>query len=353
MTRTRITGLLILAGAILAAPAGSLLAQSRPTSRDAQTAHEQHAGHGTHHKQATGVKLSAAETAPGRITLRMGPLALPANSDHMAVAQAPDFYWEVPFDGWLTAYHPRMVSDGGEAVPGRVLHHVAFWNTARSDFLCPNKEEHIFGAGGEMNDWPELPGFGYRVTKGERIRINTMFHNPTDDSFPRAYLEVVVEYHKAGEGAPRKSVYPAWFDVQRCGNSGYDLAPGKNVTFGDFTLKFTGTLLGLGGHMHDYGERLEVANETRNEPVAQLPAQLDSTGRILSMPIVTFFDRGGYRLNQGEKIRVTATYHNRTGQPLHDGAMGIAVGYFLPDDDAVMAALRREPKAKEKVAANQ
>ena len=89
-----------------------------------------------------------------------------ANSDHMAVAQPRDLYWEVGFDGWLTAYHPKMTSEDGSPVPRRVLHHVAFWNTSPSDFLCPNKEEHIFGAGSEMNDWPELPGFGYRVRKG-------------------------------------------------------------------------------------------------------------------------------------------------------------------------------------------
>jgi len=50
---------------------------------------------------------------------------------------------EVPVDGWLLAYHPKLVDASGGAVPGTVLHHVAFWNENRADFLCPNKEEHI------------------------------------------------------------------------------------------------------------------------------------------------------------------------------------------------------------------
>jgi hypothetical protein len=29
---------------------------------------------------------------------------------------------------------------------------------------------------------------------------------------------------------------------------------------------------------------------------------------------------------------------------LRDGAMGIVVGYFVPDEDTAMAALRRTPK---------
>ncbi len=34
---------------------------------------------------------------------------------------------------------------------------------------------------------------------------------------------------------------------------------------------------------------------------------------------------------------MTASYDNPTGQRLPHGAMGIVVGYFLPDDDARMA----------------
>jgi len=317
----------------------------------------QHDGHHMAHKVAQGVKLeSSRHLHKSEYKLRLGPFNLPAKSDHMATAQALAKYWEVPFDGWLTAYHPAVVNEKGNSLPGRVLHHVAFWNTERSDFLCPNKQEHIFGAGGEMNDWPELPGSGYRVAKGDRIRISTMFHNPTATAYPRAYLEVHVEYQRddAG-GAPRKSVYPAWFDVKQCANSSYHLTAGRNTTTGEFTLGFTGVLLGVGGHMHDYGEQLVLTNASRNEEVAKLAAKLDPAGRILEMPIATFTDRGGYKLAQGEKIRVTATYNNRADKPLPDGAMGIVVGYFLPANDAAMAALRRppaKPAKKDAVAAN-
>jgi hypothetical protein len=318
--------------------AGAASAQSRAPQ---ESPHAHHAGH---HKVATQAKLEVGSFRAGNmVTLRVGPLDLPANSDHMGVAQPADMYWEVPFDGWLTAYHPAVVNANGDSIPGKLLHHVAFWNTSRSDFLCPNKEEHIFGAGGEMNDWPEIPGFGYRVARGDRLRINSMWHNPTAQGYT-AYLDVHVEFQRAGEGAPRKSVYPTWFDVKECGNSGYDLAPGPSVTTGEFTLGYTGTLLGVGGHLHDYGLGLVLENAARNERIARLDSQLDANGLIQSMPVLTFTDRGGYRLNHGEKIRVTATYDNRTGKPLPDGAMGIVVGYFLPDNDAQMAALRRKPR---------
>ncbi len=116
-------------------------------------------------------------------------------------------YLVVPFEGWLKAYHPRMTDAAGATLPGRVAHHVAFWNTARSDFLCPNKLEHIFGAGGEMNDWLALPGYGYRVRKGDRILVTSMFHNPTDASYPSAWLQVKIEYQLAGEGQARSRAF--------------------------------------------------------------------------------------------------------------------------------------------------
>lgn len=315
----------------------------------ASPARAQHEHHDMAHKTAAGVKLDVKDdTAAQAVTLRLGPLNLPAHSDHRQAAQAPDFFWAVPFDGWLLGYHPRLVDGAGRPVPGRLLHHVAFWNTGRSDFLCPNKEEHIFGAGGEMNDWPAVAGYGYRVAQGERMRIETMFHNPTDTSYPQTYVEVRVEYRarrSPGALTPKMtSVYPAWFDVMRCGTSAYDLKPAKNTTTGEIALRYSGRLLGVGGHLHDYGERLVLENVTRKEVVAVLDSKLDADGRIVSMPVAPFYERGGYRLNQGERVRVTATYDNRAGKRLRDGAMGIVVGYFVPDNDAEMAALRHMHK---------
>jgi len=278
--------------------------------------------------------------------------------------QPPDVFWTVPLDAFLLAYTPRLVDASGNAVPGIVLHHTAFWNTDRSDFLCPNKEEHIFGAGSELTDWMEIPGYGYRVQKGDKIRVETMVHNPTTTAYNNVYLEVKIPFAPpaaggAGIGAqlgtlpPTKSVYPAWMDVQSCGNSGYDLKPGKNENTGTVTVKYKGILLGVGGHMHDYARQIVLEDATRKETVSTLDAKLDEKGQLLSMPVVTFFDRGGYKFAAGDLLRITATYDNTTGKPLPSGAMGIVVGYFLPADDSVMSALRRKPKpANRQVAAS-
>jgi hypothetical protein len=81
---------------------------------------------------------------------------------------------------------------------------------------------------------------------------------------------------------------------------------------------------------------------TRSETVASLDATVDDKGRLESVPVKLFLQQGGYKFSAGDVLKIGATYDNPTGKLLHEGAMGIAVGYFAPADEAKMAALRRE-----------
>jgi hypothetical protein len=336
---------LFLASLLIASP---LLAQDKRADSPHDMDHMQHGGFmqgGMHHAMAKGVKLE--QKIDGHtIIVRIGPMNLPAHTSHMKMPQPRDLEWQIPIDGWLLAYSPKLVDDKGGIVPGRVLHHTAFWNENRADFLCPNKEEHIFGAGGELTNWAEVPGYGYRVQMGDKIRVETMVHNPTETSYDNVYLEVTIPYQQTADGsATIKSIYPTWMDVKSCGNSGYDLPAGNSAQNGTVTVKYNGVLLGVGGHMHDFAKQLTLEDVTRKETVATLDAKVDDHGELLSMPTVLFLDRGGYKFAAGDVLKISATYDNTTGKLLRDGAMGIVVGYFVPADDSVMTAFRRKPAA--------
>ena len=336
--------------------AGVTFSQDKPTAPPPASPHDmEHMQHGTtfmqggmHHAVAKGVKLDPNfDMGTHTIKLRVGPMNLPAHTSHMKMPQPPDLVWDVPIDGWLLAYHPRLVDASGNAVPGTVLHHVAFWNENRADFLCPNREEHIFGAGSEMTDWAEIPGFGYHVMKGDKIRIETMMYNPTPTSYDKVYLEVQIPFVDASAGSVGKmirNVYPTWIDVKVCGDSSYDVPAGKSEKTGTVTVKYDGALLGVGGHMHDYGRQIVLQDVSRKETVATLDAKVDAQGRLDSIPVKLFVQEGGYKFAAGDVLKVSATYDNPTGKLLRDGAMGIAVGYFVAADDAKMAALRRSSK---------
>ncbi len=320
-----------------------------------------HHGHGEAHHEAGGfmrrgmtheaqknVKLEEKiDEAARLITLREGPMNLPAHSAHDMTPQPPDQLWTVPFDGWLLGFTPQMMDSTGAAVPGKLLHHAAFWNTNRSDFLCRNKEEHIFGAGSEMNIWPVVPGFGYRVQKGDQIRIETMVYNPTDKDYSGVWLQVDIQYFPQPAGAEKaaiRNIYPAWIDVQECGNSGYTLLAGKSSKTGVITVPYSGALLGVGGHLHDYATNLTLREAADGKLIASLDAKTDEKGTLLSLPVVTFHETGGYALKAGDKLEVTASYSNPSDSEIPDGAMGIVVGYFLPEGEAGIASLRRVKK---------
>lgn len=329
--------------------AASVSARQQPPAAPHDMGHMQHPGFmqgGTRHQIAKGAALTQKNDAMiHRVTLRIGPMNLPANTSHMKMPQPPDLYWTIPFDGWLSAYHPRLVNAKGESVPGAVLHHVAFWNENRSDFLCPNKDEHIFGAGGELTDWTPIMGYGYRVRKGDRIRIETMVHNPTNTGYTGVYLEVLIPYVPYAFPDPLKSYYPAWMDAAGCGSSGYDLPAGPTSKTGEVALKYNGILLGVGGHMHNYAKRLVLADTTKKETIATLGAVTDPSGHLKSMPVMLFYQVGGRKLAAGDQLKVTATYDNITGKMIPQGAMGIVVGYFVPEDDSALAPLRHPAKS--------
>jgi hypothetical protein len=106
----------------------------------------------------------------------------------------------------------------------------------------------------------------------------------------------------------------------------------------DIPVNFSGRLLGVGGHMHDYGEQLALSDETTKQPIATLNADHDTKGRILTVGLV-IFPSGGFPLNKGGAISVKARY-GKPRTPKAEG-MAIVVGYFLPDHDAEMKSLER------------
>src|SRR5438128_2236632 len=339
---------LLAAAAVVSAQETPAPAQAPAERSHMHRAKEQRGGFmqgGMHHAMATGVVLDQKiDSASHTITLRVGPMNLPANTSHMKMPQPPDLLWTIPMTGWLLSYHPHLVDASGNPVPGTVLHHVAFWNENRSDFLCPNKEEHIFGAGGELTDWTQIPGFGYRVQKDDRIRIETMVHNPTPTPYDKAFLEIEIRYLDDTTPAPVENFYPAWMDVASCGNSGYDLPAGPSEKSGTVAVKYDGILLGVGGHMHDYAKQIVLEDASKKQTIATLKAKTDDKGQLLSMPVETFYAAGGQHLSAGDQLKITATYDNTSGKLLRQGAMGIVVGYFVPANDAALAPLRHAPK---------
>src|SRR5262249_51400784 len=107
--------------------AGIACAQEKSAAPPMGMDHHHHGGFmqgGMHDAVAKGVTLDVKmDAAAHTATLRVGPMNLPAHTGHMKMPQPPDQVWQISFDGWLLAYHPKLVDASGNAVPGTLLHH--------------------------------------------------------------------------------------------------------------------------------------------------------------------------------------------------------------------------------------
>jgi hypothetical protein len=276
------------------------------------------------------------------LTVLMGPVDVPPRTEHFT-ARVPSV--TVPLDGWLVAYRPKVVDEQGATMSQRVLHHVELLNASRPSLMCQQLPELLFAAGSELAEWPPVPDVGYRVTKGMSLRINLMMTNPTEEPVSSAYVALEIQYRRSAD-TKLKTVYPAWFMVTHCGPTMYDLKPGRNVNTAEFTVPYDGKLLAVGGHIHDYGREVQLGNVTRNANIATLKTVLDADGRFVSLPTIIFSPREAYRFKSGDVVKVTAVYDNPTGQKLPKAAMGVAVGYFLPDNEQAIAQLKLEPRIR-------
>src|ERR1700741_964416 len=132
-----LAGALFIAALAILSAAGTSAAQEQPNpappAHDMEHMQHNHGGfmqEGMHPAVAKGIKLEQqVDTATHTITVREGPLPLPANTSHMKMPQPPDVFWTIPLGAFLLAYTPRLVGANGNSVPGIVLHHTAFWNT--------------------------------------------------------------------------------------------------------------------------------------------------------------------------------------------------------------------------------
>ena len=304
-----------------------------------------HAGDAHRGEHPGDVKVELHDDVAQRVlTVRIGPIDLPAHAHHMLL---PDNFMTIPFDAWFTAYRPRVLDERERPLPGKLLHHVQFYDTTRRDLICDKSEAFIFSAGSEVEIFLAPSGGGYRVGKGSRIRIRTMLHNPSETSFRRVYVEVRANYRLVTDRPALRNVYVAWFYVGNCPiepewtSLMFDLKPGKSVVTQQWTIDYPGKLLGLGGHLHDFGREVRLENVPRNEVIATLKPILFPKGILLKLPVVSLETSGGYQLNRGDIVKVTGTYDNSSGKRLPMAGMVMATGAFLPDNDEELVAAKR------------
>jgi hypothetical protein len=128
---------------------------------------------------------------------------------------------------------------------------------------------------------------------------------------------------------------PIYMDVNLTvgGSNTFDVPPGKSSKAYEFTLPVGGRLLGVGGHMHDYGVRVRLEDAETGKVITSVVATRDAEGKVSRMSRKLYGVSGdGLKLEGNHRYRVVGEYDNPTGELLVKGAMAHMVGLFVPDD---------------------
>src|SRR5256886_8202451 len=161
-----------------------------------------------------------------------------------------------------------------------------------------------------------------------------MVENLTGVTYHGARVRLVMDSTRAGRPWPFFRASPWQMDVAfPVGDKSFTLAPGRSERSYEGSPAVPGKIIGLGGHMHDYGRLIEFVDVTTGKPIYRAVPVTDSTGHIRSVPVTRLYGwtRLGAHIVPDHRYRVTVYYDNPTGQAVPDGGMGVVGGLFVPD----------------------
>ena len=293
--------------------------------------------------------LSAArviiDSAQREIAIELPPVDLPArpHGADMSMALLPVYTAEVGATGSVFAARVELLDAYGHELPRALLHHFNLTDPSRRELFLPISL-HILGASKET---PSLSVprfvFGMPIRRGQRFLTSAMLGNESDVDYHQVRVRALLRYEPETEVWPLFPAYPWVMDVlfplghPPDGSKAFDLPPGHSERSFESSPAVPGTIVGAGGHLHDYGVTLELTDVTTGTVLWHATPIRDSAGHMLSVPIGHFYNwhRLGIHVVPAHRYRVTAVYDNPTGHVLVDGGMGAIGGLFVPDRGAV------------------
>jgi len=287
-------------------------------------------------RSASAVQVDSARK---EIRIVAGPFriaAMPHQSDDMMMMDTPVLRVAWPVSGWIRGYSVRLCDGdgaGGTALAQGMVHHVGIANYSRRELLYPMVERLV--AAGKETPRVSLPGnVGVPLARGDTLGLYSAFHDIDGKTVEHAYVIVTLPWIPAGHANPI-DVLPFFADVNCVvgGTSAWDLPPGKSERRGEFTMPIGGSLLALGGHVHDYARSVRLEDAENGKVLVRLGTKRTADGHLVSLGKRVFgFHEEGLALLANHRYRVVAEYDNPTGHVLRQGGMASMAGAFVPDD---------------------
>jgi hypothetical protein len=322
-------------------------------------AHSAHAAHAATHGDHAGAQHAAAhhhattETAPPLpgargilATVQYGPFTLTAAKADSGKSASPVLSniirtkLQPPCTNcYLTAMEPDLVyADGSSANfdTGVMLHHGVLGDSSQPDLTCGRNStigwlgRRFFASGNERTKGVLPAPFGYRI--GGSDWWTGIFEIMNFNSSPQTvWFKFTVHYLQASDESV-KPVVPVWLDKNNCGNSEYSIPAGRSTTTWDWTSSITGRVVFVGGHVHNWGQKISLSNATTGERTCKSVAGYGTKpayqGNIESMTSCVW-DRVG-TVRAGETLEIAATYESPEAR---NDVMGIMLAYVYETSD--------------------
>lgn len=265
------------------------------------------------------------------------PFDLPDMStehDHSKSHDSPVYKFTWPVEGWFRGFRVRVLDGDGTPLPRRLMHHLIMINYDRRQLVYP-AAERLWGAGVETGNFSLPKSIGVPLTPGTPLGMYIAWHNALGRDLAGVRLEIVMQWVPRNQLPRPVDVLPMYFDVNLTvgGANEFDVPPGRSEKAYEFTVPVEGHILGVSGHLHDYGREVRLEDAESGKVLTRIAARTRPDGSVRGMERHLFGVTGaGLKLKAGHRYRVVAVYDNPTGETLVKGAMGSVAGIFAPRD---------------------
>jgi hypothetical protein len=292
------------------------------------------------------VKLDATRK---EVVVTAGPFsvhAMPPGMDHSKMEMMDDhnspvihFAW--PVDGWFRGFVVEVVDAKNQPIERRLLHHMIVINFDRRQLLY-SSYERLFGIGQETEDAAVPKSIGIPMKAGSKLGMYMSWANETGKDLEGVQVRLRLSYSPTNLNPRPLDALPLYMDVNLTVGRGneFDVPAGRSEKSWEFSLPVSGRLLGVGGHLHDYGVGVRLEDVQTGKVLTEVATTRTPDGKVTKIGRKLFGVSGqGLALKAGRRYRVVGVYDNPTGKLIKAGAMAHMVGLFAPDDYSKWPAL--------------
>ncbi len=274
----------------------------------------------------------------GFFEVQIGPVDLQSEGHHF---RYPMHIMQMPFDAWVHGFSWDVIDSEGNELPEDLLHHMNVIDPTHREWFSPIARRLM--AAGRETGTQELPKIiGVQVQENTPLMIAVMFASPDQQDYNDVSLRLRISYSRDGQRLiDPVSVLPFYLDAAGfIGPKGFSLPAGSTAHSWDGQPITDGNVLGMGGHLHDYGRQITLVNVTESEMLWEVEPRVEDTYHVVSVPTEHFLWQGGIEIDKNHTYKVSTLYYNPKSDSIPHGGMGEIGGVFLPASlkDSVWAA---------------